>query len=96
MNYAIKDWKPYYKNTLRGFFTMQLLDAGIEIRDCMLHEKNTGKWINLPAKPMVNPNGTAKIGENGKVKYVYVIEYYDKNKYDEMQEKVIKELEKIL
>lgn len=53
----ISEFKPYTKNTLRAFFTLNL-PSGIIIRDCMLHESHGKRWIGLPAKPFEKPDGT--------------------------------------
>ena len=36
--FAISDWKPYTKNTLRGFFTVTT-PCGIVLHNCLLHDK---------------------------------------------------------
>jgi hypothetical protein len=43
-------FKPFEKNTLRGFFDIELA-SGLILRGCMLHEKNGRRWVGLPAKP---------------------------------------------
>jgi len=92
--YNVTDWKIYSKNSLRGFFTLQLLDYGLEIRDCMLHEKNGNRWVSFPAKPMLS-NGSLMYNENGKAQYSFILNFYDKNKYNEMQSEVLNILKHI-
>ena len=52
----ITDWKPYTKNTLRGFFTLHPT-SWLAIKECMLHEKNGARWIGFPAKPYKTKEG---------------------------------------
>jgi hypothetical protein len=46
----ISDWKPFEKNTLKGFLTVTVLPSGISIRDCTYHEKENGRWISFPGR----------------------------------------------
>lgn len=48
---------PHEKNTLRGFATLRLTKAGLDIRSCCVHEKNGKRWVALPAKPYMDPAG---------------------------------------
>jgi hypothetical protein len=43
-------FRPYEKNTLRGFCDLQLVRTGLIIRDCCLHEKGGKYWISFPAR----------------------------------------------
>ena len=60
MKIEITGWRPFAKNTLQGFLTMLLPDAGLEIRDATLHEKNGKQWIGLPSKPYKAKDGSEK------------------------------------
>jgi hypothetical protein len=46
----ILDFKPFEKNTLRAFFSLELA-SGLILRGCTLHTKNGKFWVGLPAKP---------------------------------------------
>jgi hypothetical protein len=54
----ISNWKPFVKNTLRGFFTVTL-PSGLIIHKCSLHEKNGSRWVGLPAEKYTAKNGNA-------------------------------------
>jgi hypothetical protein len=47
--FAVHEWKPFEKNTLRGFLSLEL-PSGIILHGCTLHEKNGSRWVGLPAK----------------------------------------------
>jgi hypothetical protein len=48
----ILNFRAHEKNTLRGFFDLQL--GGLVIRGCMLHQKGSRSWVSFPAKPYSN------------------------------------------
>ena len=51
----ILNFKPFEKNTLRGFFDIELA-SGLILRGCTLHE-NGRRWVGLPAKPYTANDG---------------------------------------
>lgn len=72
--YNIVNWKPYVKNTLQGFGTIQFLEIGLEIRECCFHTKGKKRWISFPAKEFVRKDG-------GKSWAVVVKHFEDENHY---------------
>jgi len=44
-------FKPFRKNTLRGFVDLALPAVGLVLLGCTLQEKNGSRWIGLPARP---------------------------------------------
>jgi thiosulfate reductase cytochrome b subunit len=59
-------WTPYEKNTLRGFFDLEL-PSGLIIHGCTLHVKGDSKWVGLPAQKVVRAGG--------EVGYVAILEF---------------------
>jgi len=53
----VADWKPFQKNTLRGFFTI-ICDSGLVLHKCTLHQKDGSRWIGLPAEKYQKRDGT--------------------------------------
>jgi hypothetical protein len=51
------NWKPYEKNTLRGFCDISL-PSGLIITGCSLHEQDGKRWVALPARPYQKSDGT--------------------------------------
>lgn len=74
------DFKPYRKNTLRGFFTIELSN-GIQIRDCTLHQQNDKSWFGFPGIPYT---------KDGKTEYKNVIYIPDKTILEKMKAEVLK------
>jgi hypothetical protein len=52
-------FRPYEKNTLRGFVDLELSRVGIVIRDCTWHAKDGKEWISFPARPYEKDGTTA-------------------------------------
>lgn|SRR5262249_11601621 len=51
-------FRPYQKNTLRGFADLELVRTGIIIRDCCWHQHENGReWVSFPAKPYEAKDG---------------------------------------
>lgn len=72
----VVDFRPVVKNTLRGFFTLELFGK-IQIRDCTLHEKNGRSWIGFPGIPWTD--------NDGKTAYKNVIYIPDKKVLEDLQ-----------
>jgi hypothetical protein len=49
-------FRPYAKNTLRGFVDLELTRVGLIIHDCCWHEKNGKEWIAFPARSYTDKN----------------------------------------
>ena len=47
-------WKPFERNTLRGFADLWLRTARLNIKGCAVHEKNGRRWVQLPARPQLD------------------------------------------
>lgn len=82
------------KNTLQGFVTVRMTKIGIEIRDITVHEKNGKRWLGMPAKPQIDKTGSPIKDSNGKSKYVFIIDFYEKSFKEKFQEAVLNELQK--
>jgi hypothetical protein len=50
-------FKPFEKNTLRGFFDLEL-PSGMILSGCTLHEKDDKYWVGLPGKPYTAADGS--------------------------------------
>jgi hypothetical protein len=53
----IQNFKPYSKNTLLGFFDVEL-PSGMILAGCCLHEKNGHYWTGLPGRQYTKDDGT--------------------------------------
>ena len=46
----ITGFRDYSKNTLVGFCDLELIDAGVVIKDALYHEKTGAAWFGMPAR----------------------------------------------
>lgn len=56
-SFAVREFKPFEKNTLRAFLSFEL-PSGMILHGCTLLEKNGSRWIGLPAKEFTKSDGT--------------------------------------
>jgi len=54
----VTNWKPYEKNTLRGFLSLTLPSSRLVIHNCALHQKEGARWIGLPSRPYSKADGS--------------------------------------
>ena len=83
----IVSFKEYRKNSLQGFATIRLTNIGLEIRDCVLHEKDGKRWLAMPSKPIQKDNKTA---------WVNILDFYDKGRKDQLQAATLAALDAFL
>ena len=51
-------FRPFERNTLRGFADFELTRVGLVIRDCPFHQHENGKeWVAFPARSYEAKNG---------------------------------------
>lgn len=60
MNIQITAFRPFTKNTLKGFLTIQLPDAGLILKECPWHEKDGKEWVGFPAREFTGQDGSRK------------------------------------
>ena len=88
----VRDFKALHRNTLRGFFTLEL-DSGLVIKDCSVHVRDDGrKWFAFPAKPQLDKDGKALRDGSGKVLYANIIAIDDRRRSDKLQQLVLEAL----
>lgn len=80
----ISNWKPFEKNTLRGFFTATL-ESGMIINDLMLHEKNGKRWIASFARDYQDARGDTQ--------YSPIVTFVDRTHTDRFRELVLEALD---
>ena len=82
--FQISDWKPFTKNTLRGFFTVKT-PSGMVLHNCSLHVKNGSRWVGLPAQKY-----TAKSGETS---FTPIVEFVSREAANRFRDAVLAALE---
>ena len=86
------EWRPFHKNSQRGFVTMEL-PVGLAIADISVHVSHGKAWASLPAKPQMNADGTARRGEDGKVQYIPILKWRDRELADRFSAAVVQAVE---
>lgn len=81
----VKEFRPFQKNSLRGFATLLLPSIGLQIKDCTLHESNGKRWVSLPAKPYQKPDGSQA--------YSYIVSFPDRNVYESFQRQALQAID---
>ena len=80
------------RNSLRGFATVELPN-GLTIADISVHVSHGKAWANLPAKPQMNADGTARRGEDGKLQYIPILKWRDRELADRFSAIVVQAVE---
>jgi hypothetical protein len=92
MGLSLLEWKPMPRNSLRGFATVRY--GSLKIRDVTVHNNGTRRWANMPSKPMVGSDGMALKDDSGKIKYVPILEWANKDAADKFSEEVLAAVER--
>jgi hypothetical protein len=58
--FEVSGFKPFTKNTLCVLFDLEIVDRGMILRGCSLHERGGGHWIGWPARPYTKDDNKAK------------------------------------
>lgn len=87
MPVVLIEWRPLVKGHLLGFAKIQL--GALKISDVAVLCNTGRKWCNLPSKPMMDQDGTAKRDDGGKIKYVPLLEWSNKDTADRFSVSVI-------
>jgi hypothetical protein len=88
MKIQCSKFRPFNRNTLRGFCDIKLVDLDLAIKDVAIHEKNSSRWAALPAKPQLK-DGVIVKDADGKGQYVNILEFGSRDRRDEFSEAVI-------
>lgn len=83
----LREFRPYRKNTLHGFATVELSN-GLVIHDISMHEKNGKRWVGFPGVPQLQDGMHRHV--DGKPQYKRVLEWTSKGRSDRFSEEVWK------
>jgi hypothetical protein len=87
-------FKAITSGTLVGFATIRIRELHLVVRDLTIHQKGDRRWCGLPGKAQVDRQGVAQRDENGKIRYVAVLEFDDGPTRKAFSAKVIEALER--
>jgi len=90
---ALLAWKSTPRGSLRGFATVRL-GKSLKITDVIVLCSNGKRWANMPAKPQIDKDGNVARDDRGKIKYVPIVEWMDKESADRFSEAVIEAVER--
>ncbi len=93
MPVSLLEWKPVARNSLRGFATIRLGQA-LRIADVAIHTSHGKRWAQLPAKPVLSADGSVKRDAVGKIQYVPILKWLDRDASDRFSESVIAAVER--
>ena len=68
-------FKTLERGSLQGFADL-MMDSGLVLLGCTLHEMNNKRWVNPPSRPALTAERTL-LYEGGKLVYVPVVEFID-------------------
>jgi hypothetical protein len=88
----LADWRPLTRNSLRGFATIELPN-GLTISDVSVHVSNGRAWASLPAKPQLNPDGTTRRSDDGKIIYTAFLKWGNRTLQDGFSAAVVQAVE---
>ncbi len=86
-------WKPFERNTLKGFADLWLRAARLNIRGCAVHEKNGQRWVQLPAKPQFDKDRNMVRDDDGKIQYAKVLDFDSREVADRFNAEALKAIE---
>jgi hypothetical protein len=90
------DWRAVAKDTLCGFFTL-LLPSGLTIRECALHKKDGARWVALPARAQIDPDGKHRTDPaTGKRAYTPILAIPDRERRERFQRLALAAIDQML
>lgn len=92
LSVRVEAFKPLRSNTLIGFITILIPEMHLRIVDLTVHQKNSTRWVGLPAKPQISRDGTVRKDEREKTIYSSILEFTDKETRDAFSARVIEAL----
>src|SRR5262245_22946381 len=82
------DFKPYTRNTLRGFCDVHVAEVQLTIKDVAVHTRDGRSWAQLPAKPQVR-DGVLVKDDSGKLVYFPMMTFDDREVADALSRAVL-------
>ena len=86
-------FKPFERNTLKGFADLWLRTARLNIRGIAVHEKNGKRWVQLPARPQLDKDRQLVRDDAGKIQYAAVLEFDSREVADHFNAAALKAIE---
>jgi DNA-binding cell septation regulator SpoVG len=90
-NITIADWKPLSKGALRGFVSVTL-PSGLVLREVSILVTDGRPWASPPSKPLLDRDGRAMTGDDGRRRYSQIVEFTAMDIRDRWSDSVIEAL----
>jgi hypothetical protein len=84
------EFKPFQRNTLRGFAQISVPSWHMTISGIAIHEKEGRRWAALPARPYLDNSGELVREDDGKPRYVKVFQFDNRDVGDRFSAAVLK------
>jgi hypothetical protein len=82
------EFHPLTKGALRGFVSIEL-PLGLTISDCPVLVSGGKAWVSLPSKPQLNGDGTPRRDADGKVLYVPILRWRQRDLANRFSDAVV-------
>jgi hypothetical protein len=84
------------RHTLKGFFDIELAN-GLMLKDCSYHERDGKRWVLLPSRAQIHPEGRhATDPATGKKLYISVVEIKDRGRRERFQAEAMAAVDRLL
>ena len=91
---TVTAFRPFEKNTLRGFVSVRINELRLNVHDLCLHEKNGRKWVALPSKPMLDKDRNPIQDDDGKPKFSPILQFDDRDTANAFSTQVIEAVDR--
>jgi hypothetical protein len=88
----VESFTPRRANTLFGFVDLVIPELRLRVLAATVHRANGRSWIGLPAKPQLDRDGVARRDDRGKVQYMPVLQFTDRETSDAFSQRAIEAL----
>jgi hypothetical protein len=90
--FQVGAFAPLHKNSLRGFVSIEVPRLHLKINDLTVNEAGATRWIGMPARALIGPDGALLRDHRGKIVYAPVLAFTDATARDDFSARVIAEL----
>ncbi len=89
MQVIVLDFRPVERNSLLGFLSLLLPDAGLVVHDVAIHQRDGRAWITLPGRLMTGRDGLPMRDGFGKPQFAPIITFVSRGCQDAFNDAVL-------
>lgn len=90
-SFVVESFTPIAKNSLVGFATVKA-PSGLIFHDVSVHRQGDAMWALPASKPMIDRDGTQLKDATGKLRWVPIVSFKDKQTRDRWSRDVVEAL----